>query len=376
MQTMESKLAGWAAQNKKVDKPAEPASVEVKTAEPESTDPQSKVEPQAEVKKPEPKEEAKPTEVSEKTIEQEVVTSWDADVADAKKEESKIDVDWNSIGSALEFPEIKTKEDLIAKATELKSKLKEYEEKPLAGIPDEFKEVLEVTKSGVDWKDYLSNQLIDYSKIDPIQLFEDEFFRDAARNPKYFTDGKFNAQLAEDALDALPEVYREQMGRSIQQGFIQSQKQRQQELRAKAEAKITQAEKSLTTATKNLNELLPFEDYGIKFEPKHSSEIYQGISSSKLTRKHLGVNYEDLVRSGADMKAISATIAKAEYAEKMLKFKSQAAKVEAKKEILDKIQNPQIKSTGTNVQPESETKKELTPAEKMALYIKSQKKGL
>src|SRR3546814_9881138 len=54
------------------------------------------------------------------------------------------------------------------------------------------------------------------------------------------------------------------------------------------------ADKTLASATKSLGELLPLETYGIKFEPKHSSEIYNGIVTSKLTKKHLGLSYEDL----------------------------------------------------------------------------------
>ena len=206
-------------------------------------------------------------------------------------------------------------------------------------------------------------------------MFEDDFIKRAETNPKFFTDGKFDMNKVEEVLDAMPEAVREMYGRQMAQAKAQEQRTRQLQLKAQAEAKLKHAEKSLGEATRNLNELLPFENYGIKFDPKHSSEIYNGITSSKLTKELLGVSYEDLVKSGADMKVVAKTIAAAKYAEKMIKFKSQNAKVEGKKEVLDKIRNPQIKSSGSVVQPESETKKEMSAAEKLAYHLKNVKKN-
>lgn len=363
-------LAEWVSKNK-AEKPVAEVPVEVQTAEPKSTEESDK--PKAEeIPKEQPKEEL--TKTTSKV--EDVSLAWDADEAPKTEKVSSV-FDFNKLGSALELGDIKDESDFVSKVSQLKTKLKEIEDKPLSGIPDEFKEVIEVAKSGANWKDYLSNQLIDYNKVDPVQLFEDTFLDNAVKNPKYFTDGKFDEAKAMEALEAIQDPIREFEGRRIAEALSYNQRLKQQEQRAKAEAKLVQAEKSLSTATKNLNELLPFENYGIKFEPKHSSEIYNGIANSKLTKELLGVSYEDLVKSGADMKAVAKTIAAATYAEKMIKFKSQNAKVDAKKELLDKIQNPQINHTGSTVQPESEGKKVLTPTEILAQhYAKLNKSGL
>lgn len=346
--------------------------VEEQTAEPESTDPQSRVEPEVEVKEQPENETPKPEETPE-ILE---VSSWDADETPTTEKVETPKFDFKKIGSALELEEIKSEDEIVAKVSELKTKLKEIQEQPLSGIPDEFKEVIEVAKSGADWKDYLSNQLIDYTKVDPIQLFEDDFLQRASKNPRYFTDGKFDEEKALAVLETIQEPVREFEGHKLAEALSANQRKRQFELKAKAEATRAKAEQNLSQATKNLNDLLPVETFGVKFEPKHSSNVYEGITSSKLTRKHLGVDYDTLVRSGADMKAIAKTIAAAEYAEKAIKFKYESGKVEAKKELLSKIQNPQIRSTGSAVQPESETKRELSPAEKLKQFVESTKKGL
>jgi hypothetical protein len=68
------------------------------------------------------------------------------------------------------------------------------------------------------------------------------------------------------------------------------------------------------------------------------------------------VSYEDLVRSGADMKAVAKTIAAAEYGEQMLKFKSNASLVKAKKEILAKVENVQLSTPAVPAAPETKAK--------------------
>lgn len=313
------------------------------------------------------------------TIEEKVEVvdkSWDADEAETIKPSSP-EFNFSELGSALELGEIKTKEEFVAKASELKSKLKALEENPFAGIPEEFREVIEVAKrSDGDWRDYLSDQIVDYSKVDPMQLFEDTFLNNAVKNPKYYTDGKYDHEKALAALESFQEPVKEYEGMRIAEAKTGLQKQRQLELRARAEAKAAQAEKSLALATKNLGELLPFDNYGIKFEPKHSSEIYQGITTSKLTKKHLGLSYDDLIRSGADMKAVVRSITLAEKGEKMIAYKANNSKVEAKKELLELTQNVQLNTSGSRVSPEDPEKKVLSAAEKIAKWQASHNKGL
>jgi hypothetical protein len=345
--------------------------VEVQTEIPESTEEPAK-QVAEEAPKDQPKEET-PTEQSTETVQQET-PSWDAD---EKPVDESPKFDLSKLGSALEFGEIKSESELVEKVSAIKSELSKLKEAPLSGIPDEFKEVIKVAQSGGDWRDYLSNDLIDYTKVDPVHLFEDTFLDKAVNNPKYFTDGKFDPNKAQEALDATPDPVKEFQGMQIADALHGRQKQKQVEARAQAEAKIVAAEKSLSKATSSLQELLPVESYGIKFEPKHSNEIYQGITSSKLTKQYLGTSYESLVANGADMKEIAATVAARHYLEKMIKFKAQNSKVEAKKEILEKTQNAQIKNTSTTVQPEDAEKKVLTPAEQLKkFYSQQQQKWL
>jgi hypothetical protein len=319
-----------------------------------------------------PKEQPEP-QVTEPEV---VSVNWDDSTEEEPIKPTTTEIDFSHLGSALELGEVKTQEEFIAKTSELKSKLKKLEDDAYSGLDDEFKEVIKATKSGVNWRDTVAELLVDYSKLDPVQLYEDEFLRDAVRNPKYQTEGRYDEGKALAALDLIPDAFREQMGKQLQNNFTHNQRLKQQELRQKAEAKAALAEKALAQAANNLSELLPLDTYGIKFEQKHSAEIYQGITSSKLTKKHLGMSYQDLINSGADMKAVVRSITLAEKGEKMIKFKADNSKNQAKAEILKKTQNVQLNTSGQRVSPEEPEKQVVGTAEKLKAHLASQKKGL
>lgn len=277
--------------------------------------------------------------------------------------------------SDLELGEIKSRDEFKTAVKDLKSKLKTLEDKPLEGLPDDFKQMIEVAKTG-DWKDYLASQIIDYTKLDPVEEFERDFIQRNHNNPKYFTEGKYDHQKLLEAVDALPDSIRELEGSRIIQAQTELAERQRVAIKAKAEAKRNEAEKSLAQSTRQLGELLPLETYGIKFEPRHSSEIYEGIVNSKLTKKHLGMSYDDLVRSGADMKAITRSITLAEKGEKMLAFKAKNSETKAKKDILKTTQNIQLNTSGTNPTPEDPENKVQTAADKVREYKMQTSRGL
>lgn len=345
-----------------------------KTLAANKVEPEAQAVPEPDNGEPQAQTEAS-TEQNETKVEPEAETrveaSWD-DTPETKEPTAEIKLDWVS---DLGLGEIKSADEVKTKVSELKAKLKEFEEKPLSGVPDDFKEMIEVAKTG-DWKDYLASQLIDYSKLNPIEEFERDFFKRAEQNQKYYTDGKFDEQKVYAEIDTMPEAVRELYGSQLIQAEAQIAERQRAAIKAKAEAKRTEAEKSLAQSTKSLSEILPLDTYGIKFEQKHSSAIYDGVTSSKLTKKHLGGTFEDVVRAGFDMKTLTRTIALAEYGEKMISYKAKNSEVKAKKDILTQTQNIQLNPTTTSPNPEDPGQKVQTPKEKLEKYYSSIRRGL
>ena len=326
---------------------------------------------------PEPPESQVTPEAVEVTTEQEPEeTPWDADNKTVEETPSK-QFDFGKLGGALGWGEVKDESDFLTKAQEHQTRFKELQEKPLSGIPEELREVIEIARTTPEaWKDYARNQTFDYSKVDPIALYAEEFNRDAVKNPQYFDEnGKFSDELADQGWKEIPDTLKRMTGLQIQQSLVQQQKSRQVEIRAKAEARLANADNSLVAATQKLAEILPYESYGVKFEPKHASEIYKGITDSSLTKKHLGVSYETLVQQGVDMSRVARTITLAEKADKMVQYSSKTAEARAKKALLDKTQNAQIQRPGNPVAPSAPDKKVMSPADKIAWHLEQAKKN-
>lgn len=335
---------------------AEPTQTPV--AQPEVV--QSEVKPEPTVTTPEPE-----------VVNAEQV-SWDATPTETPAETTQSPFDFKKLVSDLEFGEITDEAGLKAKVSEMRTKLKQLEENPLSGVPEEFRDVLKVTKAGEDWRSHLAESVVDYTKADPLKLYEEQYLQHALKLQKFRNaDNTVNEDALWEEYDKIPEMQKVLEGTRIQQSLVANQQSKKASLLRQAEEKINKSNQDLASSAKNLNELLPFTNYGIKFEPKHSDHIYKGISNSTLTKKHLGVSYEDLVRSGADMKAVTKSIAAAEYSEQMLKYKSSNVAVQTKKELLNKIQNVNLNPTTTTVQPDEVEKKKLSPAEILAAHYKN-----
>ncbi len=275
--------------------------------------------------------------------------------------------DFTKLGSALKLEGIKSESDIVSKFNELQTKLQEVEAKKEAtfeGIPAELKEVIDLAKSGVDWKSYAGISTVDWSKVNPIDLFENEFSRlPQFRNP----DGTINEQLLNDQLDAIPDGQKTYEGSRIIQQRLAEEQQAKQRLESQARYRKEQSDKALIEATKNLPEILPESQYGIKFEPKHADHLFKGISSGELINKHL------LAPDGSyDMKKIAKTFALAEYGEQMIKYHANKAKVAAKKEILQTTQNVQLDTPGTSVAPDGQDSKKLSAADRYKKFLEQQ----
>jgi hypothetical protein len=330
--------------------------VDEQTAVPES--PEAASTPEAEVAQTEPPKV------------EETPQSWDPDEPNTPK----TTYDFSQLGGALGLEDIKSEEDVVTKFKNQQQRIAELESKPFEAIPMEFRDIIQAAKTGGQWQELVSLQTTDFSKLDPLRLYSEEFDRKAVEDPRFYIDGKLDNDAIDAAWAALPQGFIEDQGNRIKQDLIDRQSRRRNELIAASESVKAQADQNLLKAAQSLNEVLPLSQYGITFEPKHTQSIYQGITSSALTKKHLGVTYEQLVQSGADLKAAVRTITLAEKAEAMLKHKSKDVKTETRKEILEKTQNVQLSQPGAPVEPVTD-KKPLSTREMIEYTMKQQKKG-
>jgi hypothetical protein len=359
--TFDTRLAGAAEKLKKQ------ATAQVDT----NIEPQPQVAPDPEPAKPvavaEPAKEPEPNEKSQGTKPPSTENveapelSWD-DSTPATQPTT--DVSFEKIGSALKLEGIKSETELVAKFNEINTELAQYKEKvqALSNIPEELRDVLSDPAKRNDWKSYVHP--IDYSKVDPVVLYEHE----ASKLPQFRNpDGSINQEKLDAVLDTIPETTKELEGSRIAQQKHSEQIQFRQQQQAIARQRKEAQDRELAEAAKDLSKLFPVEQFGIKWENKHAEQMYKGISDGSLLQKHF------LKSDGSyDMRKAMATIAKAEYAEKMLKHVASKATVATKKEIFKENSNIQLQSSSTSAAPEALNEKPLSPAEKVMKWRESQ----
>lgn len=275
-----------------------------------------------------------------------------------------------TIGSALKIEGLKTKDDLVAKYTGLETKVKELEssrETFFDTLPEDLREVVKVAQSKGDWKGALSTRVVDYSKVDPVALFENSIETDPAYR---LADGSIDKAAVDAALAEIPHAMKRAYGNSLKEQLAQAQINRRNQIAQEAERKRNEQNTKLAEASKNIGNILPKDKFGITFEPKHADYLYSNIKSGSLVEKHLGKGFDI---TSVEPTKLLRTLALAEFGESISNHQRQQGVVQGKKELLHKAQNVQLGNNIIPPTPNQPEPKQATPAEKMAVMVNSKK---
>ena len=240
--------------------------------------------------------------------------------------------DFATIGKDLGF-EAKTREELVAQVNAIKTQaaqLKQEKEALMTNVPQDLVKAIELSRTGGDYLGYLGIGAVDYSKADPIELYE-TFVENSLTDPKTgVTDwDKVNAHL-----DKLDDADLEIRGRQIQVQYVNYQNAQRSEKEQQIQAARLDQERSIRQAVDRLEKVGDF-----KVSPTHKQEVYQDLLVDPLKdyRKGNGqFDYEKLARDRFIIKNY----------EKLDKFRQQQIKNAAKREILNDITNPELTKPG------------------------------
>jgi hypothetical protein len=366
----EKEFHPFASELKKVADSFKPKEEEVKAESPlenlaEKINPTPKEEPKTEAV-PAAKEDQKEAEPTEELKEPEF-NFGEPDSTPEPSTQAPVEL-LKKIGGALEFGDLKDESDLIAKVTELKTQRDKYKQEveiPFDGVPEVLKEAVEAAKKGADWYSLMGFST-DYSKLDPVQVFEYEYeMQLKARYQK--PDGTVDYDKLDADLDAFPEAEKVMRGNDIIRQKTVEQNARKAEIFAQAQQSKQLFESKLAESTKNVSKFFPKDRYGVSFEPKHTEYLYSGISSRNLVKKHLG-NIDESVLSRLDTDKLARTIAAAELVGNISEFRYKQGQVEKARELLAKNTNAAIETPAVPARPELTGDKPLTPQERLAKY--------
>lgn len=347
-----------AATTQEAPKPVEsavPSQEEVKKVE------EAKAKEQASTTSPKPAEAPK---------EEAVEFKWDAGLVEETKPASTT-FDIKRLGSALQI-DANTEDEFVKTVSENLTKLKTLEtevSKVFEGVDPSLKEAIELAKKGGDWQSFIGNSLVDTTKLDPIELFNQEYEKqNIARFKK--PDGTIDWDALDTEIDSIPQGVKLMQGNNLKNELYLRQSQRKQQLIEQAQKQQEVFSKQLGEAAKELPNFFPKETFGINIEPQHVASIYDGIASKKLIQKHLGdIDIQSLAK--LDAKKLMKTVAMAEWAEGISKHQFKQGEVAGKRQLLEKSQNADINVSGRPAEPETPTgDKPLTAAEKLKRSLK------
>lgn len=298
------------------------------------------------------------TEPSATKVEPEV--SWD-NLAATPASEPEAPLTLETLGSALKIENIKSKADIVAQFNQRDARIKELETAQaaqLSDVDDDLKDLINVAKQKGDWKAYLGTKIIDYSRHDPVALFEQQ----VEQSPRFKKpDGSIDQDAVDAALAEVPLIVKEAQGNAIKQQLVNASELRRQQILAAAEQKRFEFNKNLSTAVGKIPSIFPKEKVGVTFEPKHSDFLYAGIRDGSLIKKHLG----SIDVSGVEPEKLARTLAAAEWLEGISQHQLKQGIIKGKKELLAESQNVQLNTPNVPVNPNQTGDKVETSADKL-----------
>jgi hypothetical protein len=240
-------------------------------------------------------------------------------------------------------------EDINAFITKAKDKITKQEEDAFLGVPDDLKKAIELSKKGVDYKEYLKIDNVNYDAYSDADLYGNsiiELFKNS--------DGSINEDGLQEHLNSLSEIQLKLEGSKIR-NFLKNQQLSQKTLlEREAEVRIKQKEQSVSEAVNSLNSVLNF-----KVNPYQKEKIKSKLLSADLSLF--------TTNGTVDYKKAAEAVFKIENFDKIVNYLKTSTANETKKQILDPLVNAEKRNNST---PAYQSDEALNP------YLKAQKELL
>lgn len=235
--------------------------------------------------------------------------------------------DFSDIAKVLGREKIASKDELVTVVNEVKAKADR-----LASLPADLQKAIEIANSNGNYLEYLGVGVIDWSKEDPITLYENYVINQ-------FTDNQGNVdyERVDKLLDKIEDDEKELRGRDLQRQYINHQANEKARVEYQTRVERQAFEQSVKGAVDSLNDIA-----GFKLSPTHKAELYNYI-----------VRGEDQKVNDVSQRVINAFITK--YFTKIDSFRKSQIRNATKREILEQATVPQLNASAeptTSTEPE------------------------
>jgi hypothetical protein len=227
-------------------------------------------------------------------------------------------LDVSELAKVLKKDAIKTKDEVFS---ELETTVKQAE--LISALPEQMKSALEIAALGGNYLEYLGISQIDWTKEDPITLYEN-YVEDQFTNAQ----GQTDFERVEKLLDRLDDDEKELRGRELQRQYVTYQAQQKAAIESQARQQKASFESNLRSAVDSLSDIA-----GFKLSPAHKEELYAYVVSGA-----------DLKQPDIKTRIFNAFVTK--YWPKLDAYRKQQIKNATVKQIIDEVTVPEITSVG------------------------------
>lgn len=259
------------------------------------------------------------------------VENWEIDAPVAPVPEPVVQLDVQTLAKELGFESAKTKEELAKAIAEVKIKA-EAASKNIEVLPEDLTKAVEIARQGGNYLEYLKVSSVDWSKQDPISLFENWVFDRLAKQNK-------TVEEIDAYLDKVDDVDKDLRGRELQMQYTNYQNQQRAAIEAQTRQERQQFENATQAALNSISDV-----YGFKLSQSHKETLFRDFTSSQIGRALLA-------QSNGDFKQALTGLFNVKYGAKIDQFRKQQIKNSTKRELLNEITNPKITVTGALAQP-------------------------
>lgn len=263
------------------------------------------------------------------------IENWDVDPTDPVTPAAQV-VDFQSIAKELGFENITTKEELAKQVSEIKIKA-EAPSKNIEVLPEDLAKAVDIAKQGGNYLEYLKVSAVDWSKQDPILLFENMVYSSMAKSGK--TVDEIDAYL--DKIDDFDKEFR---GRDLQAQYSNIQQQQRSAIEAQTRAEKSQFDNAVQTALHSISDV-----YGFKVSEPQKETLYRQFTSTPIGRALLA-------QTGGDYKQALTGLFNINYGAKIDQIRKQQIKSATKRELLEELTNPKITTPANITTPLSNEK--------------------
>lgn len=227
--------------------------------------------------------------------------------------------------------DVKSKEDVLKFIKETKERLEELSGEKTK-LPKELVEAIEIAKKQGNYLEYLKVSSIDWSKQDPVEVFEEYVV-----NQMKDLQGNVDFDKVDAYLDKIDEFEKELKGKELINSYINGQRQMQASIEAKAAEDAKRKEQGLRQALSTIDNIS-----GFKISPSHKEELYSWYTSGKMLQD---LFYDQ--SGNLDFNKVVTTAFLNKYWDKIDGFRKQQIKNAAKRELVEELTNPSLNSSTT-----------------------------